>query len=47
MYELSKVIFIGLVIFMSGGIGYMLLPMRKSAKSKRLETPVFMIYKAE
>lgn len=47
MYELSKIIFIAIVGFMSCGIGYMLIPSRKSSLPKRHETPVFMIYKAE
>jgi len=47
MYELSKIIFMAIVILVFGGIEYMSLPSIKKPSPKRRETPVFMVIKAE
>jgi hypothetical protein len=47
MYELSKIIFMMIVIVVTGGIAIMSLPSGRKASSNRSVTPVFTVIKAE
>ncbi|WP_176707826.1 hypothetical protein [Bacillus sp. FJAT-26390] len=47
MYELSKIIFMLIVIVVTGGIAIMSLPSGRKVSSTRRVTPVFTVIKAE